>query len=174
MPRAFLRSGAGVICGGAAWFSTGTLALMDATTVGLVPRWWWLGISAALGVLVAQRARSVPTGLFVLPAVTILPWLGMTSAPQLLWAGPLVALAWMPLGVSVVRDLSATWAASPAIAPRVHRAPFVFVLSLAMLATFAAWTRLPLSGDEPHYLVITSSLLHDGDVDLGNDYDLER
>ena len=50
----------------------------------------------------------------------------------------------------------------------------MFVLTLAMLATFAAWTRLPLSGDEPHYLVITSSLLHDGDVDLGNDYDLER
>jgi hypothetical protein len=28
----------------------------------------------------------------------------------------------------------------------------------------------PYSGDEPHYLIVTESLIDDGDVDVKNDY----
>src|SRR3954451_4620395 len=28
----------------------------------------------------------------------------------------------------------------------------------------------PYSGDEPHYLLVSESLIHDGDVDVKNDY----
>jgi hypothetical protein len=47
-------------------------------------------------------------------------------------------------------------------------------LCAAVLAAF--WlqtTRLPLTGDEPHYVVMALSLLEDGDLRLQNNYDIE-
>jgi hypothetical protein len=37
-----------------------------------------------------------------------------------------------------------------------------------------ATTPYTMSGDEPHYLVIAGSIIHDGDVDVKNDYQLGR
>src|SRR4051812_37684930 len=51
---------------------------------------------------------------------------------------------------------------------------------LAVLATLASFLFFrwhdpqPYSGDEPHYLLVSKSLIHDGDVDLRNDYLQQR
>jgi hypothetical protein len=62
-------------------------------------------------------------------------------------------------------------------APRVqHSRVHVGAAGLAVLAVFGLllgfrWhDSQPYSGDEPHYLVVSESLIHDGDVDVKNDY----
>ncbi len=58
------------------------------------------------------------------------------------------------------------------LAPRT-KAAALFVGALLVL-NFGAWTLLregiTFSGDEPHYLLMTHSLLHDGDLELTDDY----
>ena len=46
----------------------------------------------------------------------------------------------------------------------------------ALVVFLFAWTltthgKVSVSGDEPHYLMITQSLLYDGDLDLQNNFD---
>src|SRR5262245_39776425 len=92
-----------------------------------------------------------------------------------MWTGP---LAWVPIALAVVAafwpssvDLSrrpdvSDGAPSPAWPPIVCGVLTVLVLGLT------AWTlepRLP-GGDEPHYLVITQSLLKDGDLQIENNH----
>ncbi len=50
---------------------------------------------------------------------------------------------------------------------------FVFAVPLAVYCLWASglvFPQQPLTGDEPHYLIITQSLLADGDLDLANNY----
>ena len=61
-------------------------------------------------------------------------------------------------------------------APR-RRLPTLFVISFgvyAFLASGLVFPPQPFTGDEPHYLLITQSLLADGDIDVYNDYRGER
>jgi len=59
------------------------------------------------------------------------------------------------------------------VSPRI-RSAVLFVGALLVL-NFGSWTLLrkgiTFSGDEPHYLLIAHSLLHDGDFDLANNYE---
>ncbi|MCY3846795.1 MAG: hypothetical protein OXH69_25015 [Acidobacteria bacterium] len=53
--------------------------------------------------------------------------------------------------------------------------PVLVIAAATVLAGVAAyrWTAsglLPISGDEPHYLIIAASVLRDGDFEVGNDY----
>ena len=44
-------------------------------------------------------------------------------------------------------------------------------LLTALLAFWWSTTdRISLTGDEPHYLMVTASVLRDGDLDLANNY----
>jgi hypothetical protein len=170
------RAAAGLICGVAAWASLGRLAIIaeagQLSSVGLLPPLWSLALFSVLGAWLAHYASGVSTALFLLPAVTVLPWLGLTQPALLIWTGAFVALPWAALLVGIAR---AGFAKEPgAFRIAVDRGWVVFAVSVAMVGSFAAWTRLPLSGDEPHYLLMTSSLLQDGDVELANDYDLQR
>jgi len=57
--------------------------------------------------------------------------------------------------------------------PRSFPAAAAFLLPLAAYAVFASglvFRPFPITGDEPHYLLLTKSLLEDGDIDLGNNY----
>ena len=49
-----------------------------------------------------------------------------------------------------------------------NRAAFVAALVYALMVP--AMTRVPIDGDEPFYLLITESLVHDRDLDLANQY----
>ncbi len=58
---------------------------------------------------------------------------------------------------------------------RIHRRAWLglFLISFAVYAFLASglvFPRHPLTGDEPHYLLITKSILDDGDINLYNNY----
>ena len=57
--------------------------------------------------------------------------------------------------------------------PSRRRAAFVAAVPvlLALAAYAATASRVPLGGDEPHYLIIADSLLHDHDLRLQNNYE---
>jgi hypothetical protein len=113
-----------------------------------------------------------------------------TAIAPLLWAGALLAAAWMPGVASVVPGLAVLrgplgvvlavlaaglaaarhfrgrvalpeWVAAP---PRTVAFAAAFALYLAVGLWYA--TRLRVSGDEPHYLLMAQSLWREGDLDL--------
>lgn len=185
-----LRYGLATLCGAlsgvAAWTSVGQLAI-DTTAesphvIGLLPSLTSLTILVIIGGLIARWAasRGAPAGLFLLPLVTTLAWTTWPSSlPAIVaWAGPPASLLFTLLGVGIVLSMFASrrevawrrfltqlvdhrWSASVAAAG--------CALWLAALLTSA--TSLPITGDEPHYLLVAQSILSDGDIDLKNNYD---
>ena len=47
---------------------------------------------------------------------------------------------------------------------------FVTLLATVLAVWWSTTDRINLTGDEPHYLILTASLLRDGDFDIGNNY----
>jgi hypothetical protein len=128
----------------------------------------------ATGTVAALRWRQIPSGLLALPGVAIIPWLGVDSPGTFIWSGPGILVVWALVFLGSFRVL----ASSTSVAPRERvwssAAGAGLLAALAMLVF--AWAIRPLgpSGDEPHYLLISTSALRDGDVDLANDYSEER
>lgn len=172
---------AGIATGATGWVSLGVLALVDPTRMtrlGALPPYAWLAglclTGAVLGVVLGRRLRLAPLTLLVLPWLPWLPW----PVPDafLLWDGPLEGAIWLAVAAGVAWSF---------IGPQVHRAAgiaalcrsprlapwLVAALSAVLFAT--AWQtarpRVP-AGDEPHYLVITQSLLRDGDLRIENNH----
>ncbi|MBL8138460.1 MAG: hypothetical protein JNL48_17690 [Acidobacteria bacterium] len=173
----------GVAIGASAWVSLGVVALVDParmTRVGALPALPWLAAlmlcGGSVGAFVGPRLWQAPLALLVLPW---LPWLPFTAPSAfLLWDGPLeggvwaaalLAAAW-PLGRTMPQEGLAEWVRSP------RRAPWLAAVVFAAVA-LAAWgvarPRVP-AGDEPHYLVITQSLLRDGDLRIENNHRAEH
>ncbi|MDH4067079.1 MAG: hypothetical protein OEW19_21985, partial [Acidobacteriota bacterium] len=160
-----------------AWLSLGVLAVVDRGTrarVGVLPPWWLLAALMAVFVLTVMLrrlplVRVLPLALTIFP---ILPWLpGHIPAAFLIWYGPPAVLVWIlvvlglasPVLASVARQ---AWWRRPA------RAPWMAALAAAVMfgaGAFALQSRLP-AGDEPHYLIITQSLLADGDLQIENNH----
>jgi hypothetical protein len=105
----------------------------------------------------------------------------------MLWTGH---LAWVPIALSVAAALLATSSRRATLVahsdtttgpePDAAGAPIrsalgASLLSAVLLTATAVWVapRLP-GGDEPHYLVITQSLLFDGDLRIGNNHDARQ
>jgi hypothetical protein len=137
--------------------------------------------AAALGLVWSQWRRR-PLGSLV-PIVAPLAWLGLWAVPYLPGAASalpgLVALAgparWAVAGAVVLR---VAWAAAghhvAAAARRLDPGPAaIFVAALAVYLGVGGWvTRATgLGGDEPHYLVITHSLLVDHDLRIENNHE---
>jgi hypothetical protein len=106
--------------------------------------------------------------------LAILPWLPIPlPTVAYLWTG---GLAWLPvvlpfLGAALVasparRDSPRVWPESPRANVSVAAA---FTLALTVAAAVSLRHSLP-AGDEPHYLVITESLLKDGDLRIENNH----
>ena len=154
--------------GASVWFSVGVFALTphggEATAVGLLPPVWILPVLVAAGALIALRFTRLSPALMLLPALVLLPWIGVRSAPALIWTAPLAALLWTFVAIGAVR-------AAASRSPRVTGAWLIGVMCLILGATAS---RLVVSGDEPHYLLVARSLQLDGDLDLANDHDLTR
>jgi hypothetical protein len=173
-----VRAATGLGCGLGAWFSLGVLALIPdgprALSAGLLPPPWALVVLSAAGIVVALRWRRIPAGLLVLPVVTVLPWLGVGPAGMFIWSGPCIFVVWALVTFGSLRALTSSRATAPRGRFRDSAATAGLVAALAMLVF--AWAIRPLgpSGDEPHYLLISTSVLHDGDIDLANDYSEER
>ncbi len=173
---------AAACAGTALWCSLGVLAVTDAgpaaQRVGLLPSWWVL--AGCLGLMVGLAWTLRPSRDRVLPllftAILIVPWLPIPMpTPLLAWTGPVVWLVWAAIiGAMLVAGPASerriawwrSWFESPGRAPIVAGmcAALVYVAAASQLAA-----RVP-SGDEPHYLVITQSLLGDGDLRIENNH----
>ena len=173
------RLAVGALIGASVWVSQGVLGLVDPvrlTRVAAVPGWPWLAGFAAGGAALMTLAKVPARAWPPLVALTLLwlPWLPFrVPAAFLLWEGPLEVVVWLSAlgGVAWLCRHDVTW---PWRAPAIpaSRAPWTAAL-LSLLIFCSAWLvarpRVP-SGDEPHYLVITQSLLRDGDLRIENNH----
>ena len=151
--------------------SFGRLGTLLATAVGSsVAAWWLLGPSRSRGV-----ARIVaPLGLLWLWAVPYLPGLADRFPLVLVLTGP---LRWVVAGLAMLGVLlaAARYAVSSEAWNRVAlpgpRA--VFVITVLVLAVASVYTKrwIGFVGDEPHYLVVTHSLVADGDLRIENNHE---
>lgn len=160
----------------AAWLSLATLAVAtpDGPRIALLPLSLpalLFAAAAAAAVLAAARggASLAPIWLLVL---VILPWLPVPLPAALLaWAGSIKWLVWFGAGLLLGAPFAGALARLPRTVvsahPRAAAAGFAFVLF-----GVCAWQVAPSipGGDEPHYLVITQSLLGDGDLQIENNH----
>ncbi len=167
---------AALIAGGAAWLSQGKLgfATADGGRIGVLPVSFTaialVLLAMAIVFLLARRgASSAPIALL---ALVVLPWLPIPlPAAFLLWAGPATLLVWCAVALAMLVSLprpAVVWTPNRTrLAPQTLAA----ILAFAVYA-ISFWQVSPQvpGGDEPHYLVITQSLLKDGDLRIENNH----
>lgn len=144
--------------------------------VALLPSLLWLAALLAIAVsivIVLARGRrdpdaALPLCALIVLALPYLPWLpdrlpvlraGAGPGRDLLW----IVIAWLVAGKFVAQR----FAALP------QRATLVFLASLLVYGA-AGWrmagAKVSPTGDEPHYLVMTQSLLRDHDLRIENNH----
>jgi hypothetical protein len=170
----------GAAVGATAWITAGVVAAIDpdrGTRLVAMPPWPWLIGLVALGAGGGAIARlpgsaRTPLVLLALPWLPLLPW--RVPPAFLVWDGPLEGAVWT---TAVAGTVVAWWRARGRVAPlagtfSIGRQAWLAGL-LALVVALAAWAtvrpRVP-SGDEPHYLVITQSLLRDGDLRIEDNH----
>jgi len=169
-----------ILAGASVWISLGTVAVTNTATMGRVaalpPAWWLAGLAAAGGILaVALRLSASQAWPLSLSLLLWLPYLpGQIPAAFLIWQGPLEGLVWAGIGVAVVASSTEArpWPLLSRVVADPQRAPWLAacLVAVASLVTFASVRPVVPSGDEPHYLVITQSLLLDGDLRIENNH----
>lgn len=174
----WLSGAAALVSGTALWLSLGALTLSHTNPapdrIGVLPDplWWFVCVSLAV---LAVRVVSVRVVWLLLgSALAWLPWLpGRVPAVAYMWLGPVLALV-ATVGVVVAVGLSQhPW----------HSGVRLWFINerratlLAFLAAAAVYATGPFQlddytpgGDEPHYLIITQSLLRDGDLRIENNH----
>ena len=170
-----LRAALGpLIVGVGAWCALGEMSVLtpDDPVVRLVvpAGWYWLPAAVLVASLVPGWRRHPMTAT---PAVlaTVPWWPVAVPSLALVWTG---AMAWVPIGLA---GLAAVVRSRTSIAPSRGSGQALWSMAAAAgcsiaLAALAAWSlspRLP-GGDEPHYLILTQSLLKDGDIQIENNH----
>jgi hypothetical protein len=166
------------LAGASAWISLGAIALINQREARLaaLPPLWLLAVVVATAVAAAwlARLRTSESWPLSLTALLWMPWLPTrVPAALLIWDGPLERAVWfvavagvVAARLTVVHPRAAESWRHPARAPWLAAAVF-FACSVAA-GVHLQWL-LP-GGDEPHYLVITQSLLYDGDLKIENNH----
>ncbi len=152
------------------WLSQGTLAMTGAGDgrIAVLPLSFGAGAVAAIVVaaLAVARGRGVSYAPLVLLVFPLLAWVPGGSSPLLLlWTGGLGLLVWAAVALAMLS------AAGRPRWPRVRPELAAALIAAAVYLT-AAWQVSPSvpGGDEPHYLVITQSLLLDHDLAIENNH----
>lgn len=177
MKRRAGHAAAAAVAALSAWTALGTLAVAEpgGPRLGVLPPLWVLGIFLVGAVVAASTSRARGLWLPMLAsALAILPWLPVPVPPAfLVWMRPLLYLVGGAVLFAalfhVLRQRAFAW--SRALAdPR--RAPLAAAGIAIVLYGLAAWRVAPMipGGDEPHYLVITQSLLYDFDLQIENNH----
>lgn len=175
-PQSLVPPIAAACAGAAAWFSLGSLAVANAGSeiirLGLLPPLWLLPVLALTFAVVARLSRlSVPAALpLFFSLVLVLPWLPFrVPAAFLIWTGHVTIAVWLSviIGMLAAHGLHPSrWLTDARRAPRLAAA----IACVLYLATGFRLAGLVPGGDEPHYLVITQSLLKDGDLRIENNH----
>lgn len=164
----------------AAWLSQGTLAvttaggprlaLLPVSAVSLL-----LAVAAGAGVIAVRRAGGTLAPLWLLVLVA-LPWLPrFLPEACLVWSGPLLLIVWMGVALGLAASIPGmSFSRVARAAPPALRARPALAAGAAAFVIYAiaAWQVAPSvpGGDEPHYLIITQSLLKDGDIRIENNH----
>lgn len=123
--------------------------------------------AGAAGLVFLALRRGASALPVLLLGLIVIPWLPVDLPPaMLLWSGRLVLLVWL----AVAAALAAPFVRIPAV---MERRPVLLAGLLAFaLGALSFWQVHPQvpAGDEPHYLVITQSLLKDGDLRIENNH----
>lgn len=173
--RRVAPTAAAIVAAAAALVSSATLAV-DAPgghRLALVPVDAGHLVLAAVAALVgfAAARRGAAMAVLVLAPV-FLPWAPASiPAAFLLWSGPPVLLLWIAFAAIVAQPwLNRAWVRLRGVTPR--SAARLAALLAAVVFGVTAWQVAPSipSGDEPQYLVITQSLLSDGDLQIENNH----
>jgi hypothetical protein len=175
----------------AVWLIPASIHIVDWTADGpvrialLAPLWQlWTALAvaalltgvihAAVGPPGLSDAWIAPLGLMWLWVIPYLPWIPDRAPALLALAGPLRwAVVAMAAGGSIATFVPARSRVEGRAARR--RLPgrrTAFALSLAIYLCFGLWSAATVGpgADEPHYLVITQSLLRDRDLAIENNH----
>src|SRR5262245_24583761 len=175
--RTMKATGAALSVGLAAWCSLGALGLADhgagPSRIALLPPWWVLPLFLAVSIAATRLARPSGRQLDALLGSTLalLPFLPIPLPPAaLLWTGPFLVSVWTAVILGAV-------SAGDRFTPRVwitdsRRAPILAAILALVVYGTSAWWLAPIlpDGDAPHYLIMTQSLLGDGDLQIENNH----
>jgi hypothetical protein len=166
----------------AVWLLPASIHIVDWTPdgparVALLAPLWKLWVAMALTTLAAIAVFATasdgvidPLALMWLWVIPYVPWLPDRAPALLVLAGP---LRWGVLGIALAGSITA-WVSSRNIAIGVSLPGrrTVFTLSLALYLFFGIRSAAAVGpdADEPHYLVITQSLLRDHDLAIENNH----
>ena len=174
--RNLLRASSGpFIIALAAWCAAGTLAVASPDSAShriaaLAPL--WIVVFTFAVAMAVRPFRDHPWT--AAPALlSVIPWLPIPMTPVLLiWAGP---LAWAPIILALalavgLAPITRIFGLFNLFEP--DDATVAALVLAAALGGWSAWAADPRTpgGDEPHYLIITQSLLKDGDLDIANNH----
>jgi hypothetical protein len=144
--------------------------------LALVAPGWLLLLLIVAGAAagVATESRTTPAEIrpllaLWLWAVPFLPWLPDRAPLLLFMAGP---LQWVIAGLAIAAAAARRFATGRTSLRLRLDAAGIFLASLAIYLTLGLASAIVNGprGDEPHYLIITSSLLNDGDLRIENNH----
>ena len=152
-------------------------ALSADARLGIVPLDAWhvatAALAGALVLAIGWRSGRGSRSLFAAVApllLVFLPWLPFTvPGAFLIWTGGVLSLVWIATAIALAHLALDGYHATLRLGARPVLA--VGVLSFVIYAA-AAWFASPSipGGDEPHYLIITQSLLYDHDIKIENNH----
>lgn len=161
----------------AAWLSSGSIGFRSAAgdRIGALP----VDLAAAILILVVgvlafavARRNTTRAAIAIAPLVLIVaPWVpGPLPAAVLIWTGALTGPIWIAVAIGLASIVARMPPSRVAMSPRGHLAG----AALAGCVVFgaAAWSAsasIP-GGDEPHYLVITQSILSGHGLNVASTY----
>lgn len=163
----------------AAWVSFGVIAFRGpaGARIGVLPvDASCLAIAGIAGLVVLaiglRKDRGIGVAIAISPlGLVLLPWLPMAVPPAfLVWTGALASLVWLAVAVGLIAGAERVRRFTAFTSPR--RATACALGLGCILFSLAAWCASPSipGGDEPHYLVITQSLLYDHDLKIENNH----